>query len=378
MLIEITGAGFANKGAELMLNAIIEQISRRVSNVKFVMQPKEHDYEQRSKLGLYQKIYFHKYGFDFSMLGKYIPKKIRARYGMVAEREIDVVMDASGFAYGDQWGQKNIINKVDEVEKFKKLGKRYIFLPQAFGPFQVSNIQQLFAKMVKNADLVYARDRESYNHIVKITGSLPHIRLAPDFTNIMDGRVTDYFRDNECRACLIPNSKMIVKTSPEISKRYIGFLASCYQVLKIKRIKPFFLIHETKKDYDLALAVEEELGEKVTIIEDADPLYIKGIIGSSFLVISSRFHGLVSALSQNVPSLATGWSHKYKMLLDDYGCPELMMSPEDSNNIIEQKIDLITDESSRQRIVRTLTEQSLIQKRLSSQMWDEVITCITG
>ena len=77
---------------------------------------------------------------------------------------------------------------------------------------------------------------------------------------------------------------------------------------------------------------------------------IKGILGSCEATIGSRFHGLVSALSQNVPTIAIGWSHKYNMLFRDYDFSEGLMNILADDEEINQKLKLLIDPNSRNQI----------------------------
>jgi len=45
---------------------------------------------------------------------------------------------------------------------------------------------------------------------------------------------------------------------------------------------------------------------------------VKSVIGNCDLLLSSRYHALIAALSQGIPAAAIGWSHKYEELLAEF------------------------------------------------------------
>jgi polysaccharide pyruvyl transferase WcaK-like protein len=49
---------------------------------------------------------------------------------------------------------------------------------------------------------------------------------------------------------------------------------------------------------------------------------LKAVIGRMDFVVGSRYHGIIAALSQMVPALVLGWSHKYFELVRDAGIEE--------------------------------------------------------
>lgn len=48
------------------------------------------------------------------------------------------------------------------------------------------------------------------------------------------------------------------------------------------------------------------------------------MIGECDLMLGSRFHALIAALSSGVPSVAIGWAHKYPELLGEFGMEHLV------------------------------------------------------
>lgn len=377
MIIEIRKAGFINKGAELMLLAILEKMKKRYPTAKFAMAPnlKSQPFEKRVSLGLYQKIYFWRKGFQFGILGNLIPSNIRKEYGLVIDKEITVVIDASGFSYSDQCGTSSCLELANSCNRWKKNGTKVILLPQAFGPFESTINKRSIKKAINNIDILYARDTISYKYLINSVGERKNIKLAPDFTNLLHGVVPENFDSNENRFCIVPNYRMIDKTSKEESEAYIPFLIKCVKYLLLKNQKPFILVHEGDRDFELASIIKNEI-PSINIIQETNPLKIKGILGVCEGTIGSRFHGLVSALSQGIPSLATGWSHKYQMLFNDYGFSDGLMDVKMSEEDIKSKINLIIEPSSKEEIKKIIEINSNKLKELSEQMWDEVFKVI--
>jgi len=375
MIIEIRKAGFVNKGAELMLNAILEKIREVYPDSIIAMAPnlKSTPYEKRAELRLFQKVSLWRHGVQFGYLGAVIPEKIRKMYGIVLDKEVDIVLDAAGFAYSDQFNINNCLELANSCKRWKKNGTKVILLPQAFGPFSTKKIEKAMKVIVKNADLIFAREPISYEHLVRVVGEQEKIKIAPDFTNLLSGILDDDFNVDENQFCIVPNYRMIDKTSKEESEAYIPFLIKCVGYLLEKGKNPFILIHEGKNDLKLAKEINDAVGGLLPIVIESNPLKIKGIISACEGLVGSRFHAIVSALSQGVPAIATGWSHKYMMLFEDYGFSEGIIAVDSNRVEIKQKLDLIIDGESRESIKSILTSKSEYQKKLSNKMWQDVL-----
>lgn len=378
MIIQLQGTNFCNKGAELMLHAVIQQVKRWDANNIVTSRPVTTfgSFTERGEAGLYQSAWLeHSRGewvgaLTDSMVGL-MPQKYRRMYGLILHPEIDAVFDASGFAFSDQWGFGRSEKLANNAKQWKKEGKKVILLPQAFGPFQESRNKAAVKRFLDSVDLLFARDQVSYEHLLSVGGKSSHIKIAPDFTNLVTGIVPQDFDENTQQACVIPSFRLMDKSPAEIQIKYMFFLKTCLEYLEEKGLNPFLLVHETT-DYPLAVQVQAEMGNSVKLISESHPLKIKGILGKCHAVVSSRFHGLVSALSQGVPSLALGWSHKYKALLEDYACPECLVASIGSRDEIREQLSLITEETHRASLLHRLKEKGYHQKQLSIAMWNDV------
>jgi len=375
MYIELRGVEFVNKGAELMLHAIIRYLRKELPTVEFVMETNHRSpREKLAELGIYQKVKFQKKGINLSLLFELLPKSFLRKRNLVLSKEIHAILDASGFAYGDKWGAKKAAERSGNfVASWRRQGKKIILLPQAFGPFTSKALKDQMRKILLNSDLIFARDKQSLAYLKDIEPSLDSVKLAPDFTNLTEVETDSLAASHARQTVIIPNQKMLETDDDDLNNNYLNFIkALVNQLLKLGE-SPVFLIHESQKDGALAAEINQSLPNPIPILKEEDPLQVKAIIGASRSVITSRFHGLVSALSQAVPCLCTGWSHKYLQLMKDYDYENGLCEVSLDTGYIQKKLDLILDPKERERTQLKLQLNAQIQKERAREMWSQVL-----
>jgi polysaccharide pyruvyl transferase WcaK-like protein len=380
MFIDIKGTGFVNKGAELMLHAILQKNRMAFPDASFVMTPtSNNDYIMRARLGLFQKLWYQRYGIQLLWAGQFIPKSIRRRYGLILDKELDVVFDATGFGYSDDFGpsaSRNTSAMADLVKKWKKNQTKVFLLPQAMGPFTSPKTRKSIVYIIENSDLVFLRDEISYAHVTNLVGRRSHVRIAPDFTNLVAGVLPEDPQRFTGRFCLVPNYRMINKISNGQKSDHVEISAMCIKALVNLGQKPFILIHELKKDTHLAEKIVGLAGVDVEIITEPDALRIKGILSLCAGVIGSRYHALVSALNEMVPILATSWSHKYEMLLKDYGITDACLLKSGDKASINDCVERLIDPDFRNKISNKIGEVNKKRLQESEDMWQTIFSII--
>src|SRR6185312_6764631 len=95
----------------------------------------------------------------------------------------------------------------------------------------------------------------------------------------------------------------------------------------------------------------------------------KRFIANSRFLLSSRFHGLVNGLSQRVPSMAIGWTHKYDGILEIYGQQKYSLYPGmvQWERVVE---DFLNDEAGIRAELRTqqLSIEETVYPRISREI----------
>lgn len=379
MLIDVVGVGFHGKGAMLMLESVMEEILENIPSAE-ISTLAYNDYDLRAKKGLYQRSIFEYKGIPINFFTSLIPKKIRAFYGIKVASEVDVVIDASGFTYTDKWP----ISMIKTINKYyaylKRNGKKVILMPQAFGPFSDEEYISEVKKLLSYADLIYARDTVSYSYIKELVDDINKIKISPDFTGrvILKNKFKRYDKYRN-KIAIVPNMRMFDKTTKRISQNYYDSQKFTINHLLQKGYTPYFMIFDGDGDIEIARKLNKELELELEIIEEENSLIAKEILGNSYAVISARFHALCSSLSQSIPSISIGWSHKYIELLKEYNVSECMIDSSNySENLVSDKIDILLDIDKRNNVIQRLDKSKIEICDKNNKMWDEVIEFIRG
>jgi len=373
MIVEVTGTNTWNKGAELMMVAIRRYVDAHQPDVQLAVDSTFGSYVDRARYRLWHRPRRKKWrrsGIALRIMGP----GFRRSLGIVSDDEISAVLDASGFAFGDRLGAKRTLRFAEDVEVARRAGKKIVMLPQALGPFEIPEIRGAFARIVNACDRVYARDPLSFEYARAAARNDERIHLAPDFTNLVECPPADW-AENGRRACIVPNQRMIEHArDSKAAGLYLPMLNQCIAATRHAGLEPFVLVHG-KDDIALAEALQQESRQLLEIIHESDPVRIKQVIGSSDLVIASRFHALVSALSQCVPAIGTSWSHKYEMLFGDYECEQFLLPVGVDKDQIFDRVGLATG-SERAELVGKLRDNGQRMAEQTRRMWEDVASIV--
>ena len=380
MRIVLSGIGTNNKGAELMLYAILQEIENRYPKAT-VFVPLDSVSQGRSyicsSLDIREKpiTAIRKWGSVLHING--VLKRIgcpKIVYeDIYAVPRTDLFLDASGLYYSDVWnlsdsfvGRRNTL-----LYKHHKQGTRIVFLPQSFGPLTQRSIQSGICGLNEYVDLVCARDKVSLSFFF-VFGllNMDKVRLYPDFTASVKGIVPSGFDHLHNGICIIPNCRLFDKRGLHI-KNYIALVDLICKSSFMSGKVPYFLNHEGPDDRRVIDAVNEAIDRKLEVVDNLNALEAKGLISTAFLTVSSRYHGVASSLSSTVPCLSVGWSHKYEELCRDYGQFDTLLpidEMEKCETILRRSLDNKHNASVR------LMLKDRVRANLESirQMWNEV------
>ena len=257
----------------------------------------------------------------------------------------NVVMDISGYAYGDPWGSGSARRTLAILNYCKAKSIPYIFLPQAWGTFADEQLADTVARMCKDAGLVYARDKRSLACLTDISDAPPvHKEVMPDVAFKFQGE-SQQAGSKVLEKCginvgddsfigIVPNEQVSRRASGKGNdnayvKAMIRTVDYCVEQLGALVVLIPHHIARTgdAKTGDLPLCALIRDGVKnearcVSLNEDYSAAILKAVIGQMDMVVASRYHSLIAALSNSVPAVAIGWSHKYGELLGLFGMEE--------------------------------------------------------
>ncbi|WNG88958.1 polysaccharide pyruvyl transferase family protein [Mycobacterium sp. ITM-2016-00317] len=318
--ILIIGTDFRNQGAYLMMIAAIQEITRRFRGTP-VLSAKVGNMLQRRRVGALTML-----PMSARVPHTEFSKGLWAKGDIVDYRDIDIVLDASGFFYSDSWKQF-VDGRSKILQTFGELGTPIFFLPQAFGPFE--STAETSAAALSTGKIVFARDPTSLTHVNALVERFDisaSVESAPDFTCLVKGHDSDWHQLSGA-VPVIPNYNIVARArTAEDAKNYIRNLVEFALAARAAGRQVYGLSHEGRKDTRILKEVAQQVGN-FQVVDGYNGVQLKSLLGSSPYAVVGRFHAAVSCLTQATPLIAHGWSHKYQHLMEDFHHEKRLLDP---------------------------------------------------
>ena len=348
VLLEI--GEFRNRGDFMMMETAWEQVRSRVPGARIAVSTRLYD-EQPGWCRSHGLI-------PLQPLPRHVGRRLRLRLGRFVSRvllpqtsfllpdEIDLVLYAVGYRYSDHFARyytkRLVVAEEAYLASFTKKGRKIVLMPQALGPFETAPAREKMLGIYRYADLVFARERESFDNLMGIVPGARNVFLSPDFTCLCEPRPDGVRLPSGEYVVLIPNRRMVTHTSGTAASAYIPFFRKVIAALLERGERVVLLNHQEGDDEGLIADLDAAFGNRLTTVSGLTGSGCKDVIARSKLVISSRFHGAVSGLVTGVPTFCTGWSHKYAELMREHGRPDNVidiLNPENAVSLIADALD---------------------------------------
>ena len=389
MLVELHGAGFTNKGAELMLRTALGQLSSRLPDFQGAAYLPRRARRQARTLGIGAIIAGTERQTTPSVasllcaeahdvLGDSTYARIMSSFGLADLNTLEALVDLSGFAFSDEWGPDLAERFARVTECYASKGRPVVLLPQALGPFRNPKVRDAFGRITHHAALVFARDSRSLSYAQEASRHPERLRYSPDLALFQGELPPDGERTGQAYWCLVPNSRLLDIGGGAWGDHYIDFLCLAGRLILDAGMDLKVLVHSREAgDRLIAQTLAELLGPRAEYVDASHSSEASlHAISGAHAVVGSRYHSLVSALSRGVPAIALGWSHKYEGLFADFGIERYCLNGDSSPHDLTAALRELLDASYRSTLSSLLSAR-LAQLAIENEhMWSSVVAAL--
>lgn len=272
--------------------------------------------------------------------------------------EANFAMDITGGdSFSDIYGMKRFI--LGFIRKWLVMfyGNRFILLPQTYGPYK-RNLSRVMARyIIKKSIAVFSRDQEGISQINGLTKKQSinkNIYHIPDLAFILPAR-NPQSNDLKLINKLKKNAKLTIGlnvsgllynggyTQDNMFNLNVDYpeliIAILDQFLSDKKTAVVLIPHVFPPDklsvesdpvacqriYDIMSTSRDYEDRIITLSQAYDQNEIKYIISKCDLLIASRMHACIAALSQFIPAIGLAYSKKFKGVFESVGVEKLVL-----------------------------------------------------
>lgn len=288
-----------------------------------------------------------------------------------AMHRCDYIFDVTmGDSFSDIYSEQYCLSIMRYKRAAEILCRKYILLPQTYGPFTNSFVRKRAKKIIQKAYSVYSRDRKSEQYLSEI-GISRKIDLTTDMAFIIPYDKSKYFIKKDKFNLGINVSGLLWKGGFQKSnqfdltinyKEYIRMLLNFYsdkETVNIHLIPHVIDLADNPYDDDYQVIKELYAEYPDAILAPAfdTPIEAKSYIAQMDCFVGSRMHSTIAAFSSGVATIPVSYSRKFEGLFEAMDYDFLIHGTEDSTVFaFEKTIQYVANYKELKSIVEQKTE----------------------
>lgn len=241
----------------------------------------------------------------------------------------DVILDVTmGDSFSDIYSEDYFKSLMKHKKIIELLNKKYILLPQTYGPFNSKSSEKIARKVLKKASKIYCRDRLS-QELLENKFNIRDSILTSDLAFILPFNKMRKLENNKIKIGInisgllykggfINDNQFGLKIN---YKEYIERLINYYGKKENYEIHLIpHVIDESENSYDddykVCKSIQIKHPECILAPAFINPIEAKSYISNMNYFIGSRMHSTIAAFSSGVVTIPVSYSRKFEGLFN--------------------------------------------------------------
>ncbi len=360
--ILLTGSPFTwNYGSMALVISAIDRINEEYPNTIFFKGSIDLEVDKKNYSIYFKENKLKLFGFNFGKKHMFFFVPLLTIRSIPYIMKSDIVLEVSGEIPDDM----SVFSLLLRAITTKMLKKPFIIYAMGFGPYKHKITIPFLKLCLFLSDMVIVRESETYDYLKKMNIS-KKIHLTADHAFLFRP-LSSKDSLQHCKRLKIENISPFIIIAPKNNYQkwpeYLeGLRTTIKYILKNFQMNILILPHGNED-----IQVSQKLysyfkrNHKVKLVDEIQlPEIIKGLMQFSEFVVSSRVHGGIASISQNVPAI-------FLIPLDDhrgigilgksYNLMDFIIDPRNSANIINP---MSTYFSNKNRILKQIKDGNKI------------------
>ena len=359
--IAIIGAALsANKGAAAMVESVMARLPNEMGECHFDILTTYPDADaprvpagaDAAVVGL-QPLRLALVEFPIACLALVV-RKLRIPLFWVRSRgcrsmlDSSVVVDVAGISFADGRGFAIVVYNALMTGVPLLLGVPTVKAAQALGPFQSIPNKWLAPLVLRRVKTVCARGSRTREHLDSFGGvnavDVADLAFSLDEAAGLPSAVSTALGSIDSNFIVVMPSAVVKGIFESTGGNYVSAMASLVTEIRSKTGRSVVIAPHSYRaglpegrmnDGPVCREVAEACvtdSQVLGLDSDLTAGELRHLVALGSVLVTSRFHAMISGLATSTPTVVVGWSHKYKEVLDDFGLSSLGLDSSALNN----------------------------------------------